>query len=147
MNLKIGRDGDPTSNRCKPISVLTQIWLQRWLPIHRLLAARFSTDLKQLPGVPWFLGIPGILEKLETSNRSNTMRVLTRTKCSCDDRLSMGYLLPDFQLIWSNFRIPSVLPGRKGVDTKGENYAHKTFDATEVSWYVQGIFSQICSKV
>ena len=45
-------------------------------------------------------------KKLETSNRSNPVRVLTRTKCSCsDDRLSMGYLLPDFQLIWSNFWI------------------------------------------
>ena len=59
MRLKIDLDGDPTSNRCKLICVLTQIWLQRWLPIPRLLAARFSTDLKQLPGVPWFLGIPG----------------------------------------------------------------------------------------
>ena len=59
MNLKIGRDGNTTSDHCKHICVLTQIWKQRWMPVYRLLAARFSTDLKQLPGVPWFLGIPG----------------------------------------------------------------------------------------
>ena len=39
-----------------------------------------------------------------TSNRSKPIGVLTRTKSSCsDERLPIGYSLPDFQLIWSNF--------------------------------------------
>ena len=39
-----------------------------------------------------------------TSNRSKPIRVLTRTKSSCsDERLPIGYLLPDFQPNWSNF--------------------------------------------
>ena len=46
-----------------------------------------------------------ILEKsrdFSTSNRSKPIRVLTRTKCSCsDDRLPIGYLLPDFQQVCS----------------------------------------------
>ena len=41
-----------------------------------------------------------------TSNCSTSIRVWTCTKCSwSDDRLPLGYLLPDFQQIWSNFKI------------------------------------------
>ena len=84
-----------------------------------------------------------------TSNRSKPIRVLTRTKSLCsDDRLPLGYLLPDFQPHRSNFvihftslhftpminfsrvdpsrsqlRFPGCRrPGRKGVDT-GETRA------------------------
>ena len=60
---------------------------------HRLLATRFSADLKQLQN-----------RDFSTSNRSKTIRVLTRTQSSCsDDRLPIGYLLPDFQPISRNF--------------------------------------------
>ena len=54
-----------------------------------------------------------------TSNRPKPIRVLTRTKSSCsDDRLPLGYLLPDWQPHRSNFVIHlPPLPGRKGVDT------------------------------
>ena len=42
-----------------------------------------------------------------TSNGSKPIRVLTRTKSSCsDDRLPIGYLLRNFQQIWSNFFAP-----------------------------------------
>ena len=69
--------------------------MYRWPPTHRLLAARFSADLEQLQN--W---------DFATSNCSKTIGVLTRTKCSCsDDHLPIGYLLPDFQLIWNNFKI------------------------------------------
>ena len=62
------------------------------------------------------------LEKNLTSNRPKPIGVLTRTKSSCsDDRLPLGYLLPDFQPHRSNFfvRLPLFFspPGRKGVDT------------------------------
>ena len=61
----------------------------RWPSTHRLPAARFSADLKQLQK-PDF----------STSNRSKPIRVLTRTKCSCSvDRLPISYSLPDFQQI------------------------------------------------
>ena len=49
------------------------------------------------------------LEKNLTSNRPKPIGVLTRTKSSCsDDRLPLGYLLPDFQPHRSNFfvRLP-----------------------------------------
>ena len=65
-----------------------------------------------------------------TSNGSKPIRVLTRTKSSCsDERLPIGYLLPDFQPIWSNFlnhftsvhftSVQLPWPGTKGVDTLG----------------------------
>ena len=48
------------------------------------------------------------------------MNVLTHTQSSCsDDRLPIGYLLPDFQPIWRNFFDSLSQPGRKGVDTLG----------------------------
>ena len=41
-----------------------------------------------------------------TSNCSKPVRVLTRTKSSYTlDHPSIDYLLPDFQTIWSNFKI------------------------------------------
>ena len=43
---------------------------------------------------------------LSTSNRSKPICVLTRTKSLYMlDSLPIGYHLPDFQLIWSNFKI------------------------------------------
>ena len=60
-------------------------------------------------------------EKKLTSNRPKPMGVLTRTECSySNDRLPLGYSLPDFQQIWRNFFTSLPLfsqPGRKGVDT------------------------------
>ena len=108
--------------------------------IHRLLAARFSADLKQLQN--W---------DFSTLNRSKPIRVLTRTESSCsDDCPPIGYLLPDFQPIWRNFLIHSPPPpltryegGRHEVE---KNYAHKTIDAREVNWYDFGICSVISSK-
>ena len=44
------------------------------------------------------------LEKNLTSNRPKPIGVLTRTGCSySDDRLPLGYLLPDFQQLWRTF--------------------------------------------
>ena len=43
-------------------------------------------------------------QKSKLHTTSIPIRVLTRTKSSCsDDRLPLGYLLPDFQQIWRNF--------------------------------------------
>ena len=65
----------------------------RWPPTHRLPAARYSADLKQLQN-----------RDFATSNRSKPIRVLTRTKSSySEDRLPIGYMLRNFQPIWSNF--------------------------------------------
>ena len=67
--------------------------VQRWPPTYSLLLARFSADFKQLQNRNFW-----------TSNRSKPIRVLTSTKPPrSDDHLPMGYSLPDFQLIWSNF--------------------------------------------
>ena len=53
--------------------------------------------------------------KFHTSNRCKPVRVLTRTKCSCsDDRLPIGYLLLNFQLIWSSFLNHFSLTRQKG---------------------------------
>ena len=85
----------PSSNRSKPICSFDfqKIPMYRWPPTHRLLAARFSADLEQLQN--W---------DFATSNCSKPIWVLTRTKCSCsDDNLPIGYSLPNFQQIWSNF--------------------------------------------
>ena len=42
--------------------------------------------------------------KKKTSNRSKPIGVLTPTKSSCsDDRLPIGYSMPDFRPNWSNF--------------------------------------------
>ena len=70
-----------------------KILVYAWPPTYRLPSARFSADLKQLQN-----------RDFSTSNRSKPIRVLTRTQSSCsDDRLPIGYLLPDFQPIWRNF--------------------------------------------
>ena len=67
----------------------------RWPPTHRLLAARFLADFEQLQNRDFAI-----------SNRSKPIRVLTRKKSLYMlDRLPIGYHLPDFQLIWSNFKI------------------------------------------
>ena len=67
----------------------------RWPPTRRLLAARFSADLEQLQN--W---------DFATWNRSKPIWVWTSTKSLYMlYRLSIGYHLPDFQLIWSNFKI------------------------------------------
>ena len=69
------------------------------------------------------------------------MGVLTCTKSSCsDDRLPIGYLLPDFQLIWRNFlnRFTSVhftslqfnQAGRGSTEKK--NRAHRTFGPVRI---------------
>ena len=51
------------------------------------------------------------LEKKLTSNRPKPIGVLTRTECSCsDDRLPLGYLLPDFKPHRSSFFIPPPPP-------------------------------------
>ena len=66
---------------------------ERGPPIHRLLAARFSADLKQLQN-----------RYFSTSNRSKPIPVLACTKSSStDDSLFIGYSLPDFQLVSSSF--------------------------------------------
>ena len=63
------------------------------MPSRKLLTARVSGDLKQLKN-----------RDFSSSNRSKPICVLTRTQSSCsDDRLPIGYLLPDFQPIWRNF--------------------------------------------
>ena len=67
----------------------------RWPPTHRLLAARFLANLEQLQNRDFAI-----------SNRSKPICVLTRTKSLYMlDSLPIGYHLPDFQLIWSNFKI------------------------------------------
>ena len=81
-----------------------KILVYAWPPTHMLPSARFSADLKQLQN-----------RDFSTSNSSKPIWVLTRTKCSCsDDRLPMGYLLPDFQPIWSNFLNHFSLTRQKG---------------------------------
>ena len=67
----------------------------RWPPTQRLLAARFLANLEQLQNRDFAI-----------SNRSKPIGVLTRTKSLfIFDRLPICYHLPDFQLIWSNFKI------------------------------------------
>ena len=70
------------------------------------------------------------LKKNLSSNCCKPIRVLTRTKSSCsDDRLPLGYLLPDFQPHRSNFlvRLPLFFTTRKEGGRHGGNRAHRTF--------------------
>ena len=75
------------------------------------------------------------LEKNLTSNRPKPIRVLTRTKPSCsDDRLPLGYLLPDFQPHRSNFLAlppPPALTRMKGVDTEKKTMPIRLLDPSE----------------
>ena len=86
-----------------------------------------------------------------TSNGSKPIRVLTRWTTSCsDDRVPLGYPLPDFQPIWRNFMIHFFFfhsqPEGRG-STRGKKFrSHKTFEPIKCIWYAQGtgylIYSQ-----
>ena len=77
-------------------------------------------------------GISGksrVLRDFLTSNCSTPIRVWTCTKYSwSDDRLPLGYLLPDFQQIWSNFKI-EIFQLQMTFESQ---YTHKSVDTQKL---------------
>ena len=82
-----------------------------------------------------------IFFKLHTTSIPIGFLTLTESSGS-DDRLPLGYSLPDFQQIWRNFLTSLPLffsqPGRKGVDTK-KKIIVQDFWAKKKIWYYHAI--------